>query len=225
MTTRADWGTQSAKELFFLALENPEGFRKEQILETLWSGKPASQASVIFYNAAYRLRRVIPQCLVYEDGIYHLARELNIEYDVAQFKRLIRRAEEIQDEMERIEKYAAAIALYRGDYFEECYSDWCLDIRKQLHRQYLDALLALAQTCEQRGDHDKAVGTYQALIEKDRDREDIYRELMRLQYRIGDRTGAVKTYQQCAQVLRDELNILSPSRETVALYDRIVNER
>ncbi len=47
---------------------------------------------------------------------------------------------------------------------------------------------------------------------------------MRLQYRTGDRTGALKTYEQCARVLRDELNVPSPSRETVTLYERIVNE-
>ena len=157
--------------------------------------------------------------------MYHLACELDIEYDVAQFTRWIRRAEETQNEMERIEKYQTAIALYRGDFFAECYSDWCLEIRERLRREYLDALLKLAQACEQRGDHDKAIGYYQLLIEKDRDREDVYRALMQLQYRIGDRTGAVKTYQQCAHVLREELNLPGPSRETLALYERIVNEK
>lgn len=223
--TRRDWGTQWVKELFFLALHHSEGLLKEQIVEMIWRDKSAAQAIISFHNAAYRLRRLIPQCLVYEDGVYSLARDLNIEYDVAQFNQLIRRAEETQDELERVEKHEAAIALYRGEFFVESYSDWCLDLRERLRRQYLDALLALARACEQHGDPAKAIGYYQVLIDKDRDREDVYRALMRLQYRTGDRASAVKTYQQCAHVLREQLNIPSPSRDTLALYEKIVNER
>ena len=222
--TRKDWGTQWVKELFFLALESPEGLLIEQIVETLWGHRSSHQGIVSFHNATYHLRRVIPQSLVYADGLYHIARDLNIEYDVEQFTRLIRRAEETQNDIERIQKYQAALALYRGDFFAECSSIWCLEIRERLRRQYLDALLALAQSCEQGGDHAKAIGHYRVLLEKDKDREDVYRALMRLQYQTGDRTSAVKTFQQCAHVLREELDIPSPSRETLALYERIVNE-
>ena len=222
--TRKDWGTRWVKELFFLALESPEGLLIEQIVETLWGHRSSHQGIVSFHNATYHLRRVIPQSLVYADGLYHIARDLNIEYDVEQFTRLIRRAEETQNDIERIQKYQAALALYRGDFFAECSSIWCLEIRERLRRQYLDALLALAQACEQGGDHAKAIGYYRVLLEKDKDREDVYRALMRLQYQTGDRTSAVKTFQQCAHVLREELDIPSPSRETLALYERIVNE-
>ena len=222
--TRHDWGSHWVKELFFLVLHHPEGLTKEQIVETFWDYKDAGRGLGSLHNAAYRLRRVIPDCIVCEDGLYHVARALEIDYDVAQFTRLIRCAEETQNDIERIEKYQAAVALYHGDFFPDCYSDWCLEIREQLRRDYLNALLALAQACEPR-DHAQAIAYYRALLEKERDREDIYRALMRLQYRIGDRTGAIKTFQQCARVLREELNIASPSRETLALYERIVNEK
>jgi len=223
--TRKDWSTQGVKELFFLALSNPAGLRLEQMVEALWGDRSAAQGITSFHNAVYRLRRVIPQCLVYAEGVYHLARTLNIDYDVAQFTRWIRRAEETQNDLERTENYQTAIALYRGDFLADCYSDWCLELRKRLRREYLDALLKLAQACEQRGDHAQAIGFYQTLLEKDRDREEVYRALMQLHYRTGDRTSAVRTYQECARVLREELDVPSPSRTTLALYERIVNER
>jgi LuxR family maltose regulon positive regulatory protein len=60
-------------------------------------------------------------------------------------------------------------------------------------------------------------------LKKDNLREEIYRELMALYFQMGDRTAAIQTYRRCAQVLEDELGV-TPMSETLALYDRIVDE-
>lgn len=221
--TRREWGSHWVSELFVLALHHSDGLLKEDVLEAFWSHKPAAQAIASFHNACYRLRRVIPGGLPYEDGRYTLSPELTVDYDVWQFTRLIRRARASHQNGERMEDYRAAVALYRGDFFPECYSDWCSEIRDDLRRQYLDALLTLAQATET-PEPGQAAQYYRTFIEKEPDREDVYRALMRLQYRMGDRTGAIKTYEQCATVLREELNVPKPSRETVELYERIITE-
>ncbi len=224
LLTREDWKMDSAKDLFFFLLAHPQGLRRDKILEALWSDRPASKASVIFHSTAYLLRKTIPHGLVYENGAYHLRRDIGLESDVAQFEELIQRAETTPIETERIESYTAALALYRGDYFEESYQDWCLEIRTRLQRQYLDALFALAGIYERRGEFDRALAHYQTLLDKDRDREEVYLALMRLQYQTGNRVAAVKTYQRWLQVLREELNIPEPSREIRELYERIVKD-
>jgi len=108
--------------------------------------------------------------------------------------------------------------LYQGDFLEECYSDWAMGIRTRLRQKYLNTLVALAQLYERHGDVNQAMQYYQTVLEKDRDREEIYRAVMRLQFKQGDRIGAVRTYRRCAQVLRDELNVPNPSQETEELY-------
>lgn len=220
--TKAEWGTQAAKELFFLLLTFPNGLRKEQILEALWPHHAAAAASVIFHTTAYRVRRVIPRGLVYADGMYTLRRDVTLHYDVAEFDKWLALARETKGVSERIAAYRAAIALYRGDFCEDSYHDWCEETRARLRRQYLDALLALAELYERNGDLAQAITYYQMLIERDMDREEIYRALMRLQIQAGDRLAAARTYQRCAQVLREELNIASPSEETRQLYAQIV---
>ncbi len=76
-----------------------------------------------------RLRRAIPGCIVHRHGLYRLARHVEIDSDVAQFETLIQSARNATLEGDRLQLYEEAIALYRGDYFEECYSDWCEEAR------------------------------------------------------------------------------------------------
>lgn len=223
--TKTNWVSNSTKELFFLLLVHREGLRREQILEILWERRSASEASVIFHSTTYRLRRAIPNCLVHEDGVYRLNPEMDFNDDVTQFAEALRRAEKARSNSERIKHYTAAVNLYRGDYLEDVYSDWCMEIRERLRCQYLDALFALAEIYERRGNLAQAMEHYRTCIEKNRDREEAYRALMRLQFRVGDRAGAARTYQQCVQALRDELDIPSPSQETQALYEAITKDR
>jgi DNA-binding SARP family transcriptional activator len=112
-----------------------------------------------------------------------------------------------------------AIALYQGDYFEDSYSNWCIPLRDELQKKYLDALSALAKYHDQRGGSE-AIGLYQQILRRDPYREDIYRALMQFQAKNGDTTGALKTYHQCVQVLQNEMGV-SPSPQTHTLYEQI----
>jgi LuxR family maltose regulon positive regulatory protein len=49
-----------------------------------------------------------------------------------------------------------------------------------------------------------------------------HRELMRCYYRQNDRAAAIRQYQACVRVLRDELGI-GPMAETENLYLQIIS--
>lgn len=221
---KSDWGTSIAKELFFLLLEHPQGLFKEKVLEIFWPKKSMDAASKIFNTTYSRLRHIIPNCLNNSNGLYAVRPELYSNYDVAQFEEWIERAQDAKGVTERIEAYQAAVALYQGDFLEECYSDWAMGIRTRLRQKYLNALVTLAQLYERHGDVNQAMQYYQTLLEKDRDREEIYRQVMRLQFKQGDRVAAIRTYRRCAQVLQDELNVPNPSQETEDLYRMICED-
>jgi len=217
--TKGDWDSITAKELFLLLLAHPEGLRKEQILSLLWAELPPTQANGIFHSTTYRIRRALsPAILVYENGIYRV-NPTNAQSDVERFIQLIKQASRASTEHERIRCYHDAIKLYRGDYFEDSYYDWCAPLREELRKKFLDALFTLAESYDQRGES-QAQELYQEILRRDSYREDIYRALMKFQAKRGDKAGALKTYQQCVQVLQAEMK-LSPSPETRTLYERI----
>lgn len=217
-----EWGSNSAKELFFLLLANPQGLRKEEILEKLWRDTSAAKASAIFHSTSHRARRALGfDCIVYGNGVYALNADTELWDDVSQFNHLMDRALHSDSEHERALHYQKAITLYQGDYFEDSYNDWCLPIRTLLQSKYLDALYALANYQSQNSQSGDALGLYRKILVKDPLREEVYREMMSIQTKMGDRSGALKTYEQCAAILKKEL-MLEPSEETHDLYRLIL---
>ncbi|MEW5720806.1 MAG: tetratricopeptide repeat protein, partial [Chloroflexota bacterium] len=218
LVTKTDWDSASAKELFLLLLAHPEGLRKEQIFSALWADTSPAQANGIFHSNAYRIRRAIsPTILVYDNGLYRVNR-VNCTSDFERFNQLIAEANNAATDAERVRAYRDAIALYRGDFFEDSYNEWCVLPRDELQKKYLAALLAVAEYYDQRGESD-AIGFYQKILQRDPFREDIYGALIRFQLKYGDKTGALKTYQQCEQMLQTEMGVL-PSPDIRALYEQ-----
>lgn len=221
LVTTTDWDSNSAKELFFLLLAHPHGLRKEEILEKLWQQVSPSKASAIFHSTAHRARRALQNdCIVYENGVYRLDRKVKIWVDVARFEELIAAALRTDSDDDRASQYGQAVQLYAGDYFEDSYNDWCVPIRAALLSKYLDALHAVAFYHASRSQLAEALGYYRRILDKDPLREEIYRQVMQIQLAMGDRSGAIKTFEQCERILREELN-LTPSEETRILDQRI----
>jgi DNA-binding SARP family transcriptional activator len=78
--------------------------------------------------------------------------------------------------------------------------------------------------CEAQQSYTKGVAYGQGILRYDQARECTHQHLMRLYYRAGDRTGALRQYDRCVTALTREFN-LQPSRETVALYEQIRADR
>jgi len=117
-----------------------------------------------------------------------------------------------------------AIALYCGDLLETWYQDWCIYERERLQLTYLAMLEQLMRYCEVRRLYTKGLAYGQAILRYDRARECTHRQLMRLHYLAGDRTGALRQYDRCMVALQKEFE-LKPSRDTQALYDQIRSDQ
>ncbi len=66
-----------------------------------------------------------------------------------------------------------------------------------------------------------AIGLARQLLGRDRLREPVYRALMTLLARVGNRSEALRTYAQCEAALRDELGV-RPASETEAVFREIL---
>jgi two-component SAPR family response regulator len=221
LVAKSEWDSANAKELFFYLLANPQGLSKEQILSALWADVSPAKANGIFHSTAYRMRRaILPECLVFENGLYRINPELNLWYDVGKFVELTSEAGFSNTRERSAQRWREASALYRGDYFEDSYSDWCVPIRMELQNEYLRILASLADLYDQETKTAEAIALYQRILAKDSLREETYRAVMHLQIKSGDRGGALKTYQRCVQTLRDEMGV-EPDVATLRLFEQI----
>jgi DNA-binding SARP family transcriptional activator len=158
---------------------------------------------------------------VLEDGRWRLT----IDYwlDVREFERLV-------DEGERLaangELSAAALALteaatyWRGDYLEDCYSDWAVLRRDELRQRHLAALEQLAEIESRLGRYDEAARTCHRILSVAPMHESAHRQLMRHYQRRGELAQAIHQFARCYNALKQDLGV-APSRETVELYRAI----
>jgi DNA-binding SARP family transcriptional activator len=117
-----------------------------------------------------------------------------------------------------------AVAAYRGDLLEGWYNDWCLEERERLEVLYLGALAKLLTYSEAHGEYEHGLAYGNRILRCDRAREHAHRGLMRLYYRAGDRTAALRQYDRCVAILREELDV-APTRRTQTLYEQIRADR
>jgi DNA-binding SARP family transcriptional activator/tetratricopeptide (TPR) repeat protein len=136
--------------------------------------------------------------------------------DVHDFERLVKAG-----------KIEAAIELYRGELLEGLklegalgFEKWLETRREALIRMRQHAMLELAERLETKGDWREALKLHQQLLLEDPLFERQHREVMRLQYLLGEREVALLQFERCKQTLKSELG-LEPLPETLALAERI----
>ncbi|HZQ11003.1 MAG TPA: BTAD domain-containing putative transcriptional regulator [Anaerolineae bacterium] len=216
------WQTATTKELFFFFATNPQGWRKEQIIEQLWPHASHGQGNDLFHSSVYRIRRALfPECLVFRNGVYQLNPEAVVWSDAEEFESRLTAAAQATESHEQIEQLEHAIELYHGDYLDEFYSDWCAPRREQLRSRYLNTLAQLGRSWIQLGNLKRGQEVYQELLQQEPLDEATYRELIRLYLAAGNRPAAMQLYEQCVARLRAELGV-PPMPETIALYERLL---
>ncbi len=219
------WASTQSRDLFFCLLEHPEGLRKEQVGIIFWPDHAPEKLEAIFRSTVYRLRRALfRESVSFEDGLYRVNRQMDYEYDVETFDRLLDQAGQsqavAQDKMMAL--LEKALELYRGDYVEGIYSDWCELERERLRARFMAAVQQLAGLYAERGKLQRAIEFYQLALAHDPYQEVAYRGLMHCYYRLGDRSAAIQQYQACAKILQAELG-LRPMPETEELYQQILH--
>ena len=189
-----------SRELLLYLLSHPSGATKEQIGAALWPEADAARLRNNFHVTVHRLRKTLGSAdwVLVEGETYSL--KPGIEYDVAAFERDAKSSDAA--------RLAKAIALYRGDFFENATSEgeWYLDIRDRLRDLYARALSTLGRLSTAAGDHPTAAETYERLVALDEFDEEACRNLMNALAKQGDTAGAARAYKRLAEALKKELD-------------------
>lgn len=102
------------------------------------------------------------------------------------------------------------------------FDDWQYFEAQSLRQEYASALARLANGLGAQADYNAAISYARRRVSLDRLHEPAQQQLMSLCALAGRRHEALRQYQACVETLQSELGV-SPSPETEALYQRIVN--
>jgi len=202
--------------LAYLVLQRAAPQARDQIAFQFWPDSSEKRARANLRALLYRLRQNLPTAerfLSITDKTIQWQPDASCRVDVAEFERAVEQASTIAGLKE-------AVALYRGDLLPNCYDDWILSVRERLRHTFLDLLINLVNALEKQQAYDSAIRYAQPLLQCDLLREESYRCLMRLHALSDDRASALRIYQECVTVLRQELDV-APSALTEELYEQI----
>jgi predicted ATPase/DNA-binding SARP family transcriptional activator len=208
--------TRKVEALLAYLVLHPGSHSREKLAALFWGDSPDPEARRSLRNAVHMLRHELHPDIVMGRETVELNSDFPLWVDVLAFETHATQAligeapDAVTDDLD----------LYRGDLLPELYDDWVVRKRERYQRLYLDLILHLTQYARSQGEHDRVAGLARRILACDPTEEAAHRHLMFSLFVAGNRNAALKQYDQCVQVLREELDV-GPAPETVALYRRI----
>jgi serine/threonine-protein kinase len=200
--------------LAYLAIAHPRGFhRRSTVLPLFWPEKDERHARWALNSALRSLRRGLGRGAVHSRG----ADEVGLDRQVISCDAVAFEAACAE------QRWETALELYGGDLLQGLYISGCAEFerwvegeRVRLRGLAARAAWALTDQLEAAGEIVAAAEAARRGMELDPHDETGVRHLIELLDRAGDRAGAVQTYEEYAQRLREVLDV-EPAPETQAL--------
>ena len=219
--------------LCYLILHHDRLLPREQIASMFWGDASTRRSLKRLRGALWRLRTMLRSEGVESEG-YLRVTETSIGFaptrtwyvDTRAFEDTAMSLRNLSGRdltLESAAELARAVGLYTGELLEGVYEDWCIIERERLNVLYITSLSQLASFHEANGTYEAGMAYAAKILSLDETREMIHRQVMRLHWLWGDRSGALQQYRRCVQILQDELQV-APMEETRQLYQQILLE-
>ena len=226
--TNLDWRSQQTQTIAKILLANVgKVVTSDFIRDVLWpddlSGSTRSRLHVRISQLRNGLKDKKELLRTVHNG-YIFEMDDSCWMDVSEFQSLLTAGETLQktgQQLQAIQVYEKARQLYRGDFLaEDLYADWTYTIREYFRERFLSLLIELSECYAQQGRYRLAIARARQALKQDYLRETIYARLMLYHYYAGDRSQALRIFEHCREVLKDELNV-SPIESTVQFAAQI----
>ncbi len=224
------WDGALPRNLFFYFIDNPLVTR-DQIFEIFWPKLSIKDATNVFHVTKRKITERISlqvddganyELTTYSTGFYVPSDKIVRHYDVFDFEQAIEGALMSNDAHQQEVLFHHAIDVYKAPFLHTVNLAWVEARRRQLQAMYAEALTGLANLRADRGEWDRALGTYVRALKEVPQREDIHRKAIEMYINLNRADDARKQYQLLERLLKRKLGV-GPSGETKALIDSLDN--
>ena len=205
--------TSRLQSLIGYLVLHPEAVSRQQLAFLFWADSEESQARTNLRQLLHHLRSMLPRVAQYLKSDHQTLcwrPDAECTVDTVAFEEAA-----AHGDLEN------AARLYRGDLLPALYDEWLESERERLKRVYEGVLERLVSDAEKGRDFAGAMRFAEIRLARDTLREASYQTLMRLYALNGDRAGALRIYQRCADVLRRELDV-EPGPQTRRVRDSVM---
>ena len=207
-----EWRSEKSKEMFFFFLCNRRPLRKEEIVTALWPDLSEEKTTSAFHSNMYRLRKALYQdCIAKDSGRYVLDPQGRFGFDVEEFQAALKDADALpKSSPEATALMEKALALYKGQFAPDFYSEWAETLRWQMEEQFMSLLTTLATAYSQQGEYKKSADVCQRIIELDEFNETAWYRLMANYIHSGQDEAAKYCYNRYVAVITKDLEDEDP---------------
>lgn len=222
---------KAAALLAYLSL-NPGECQREFLATMFWQERNQQKALANLRRTLSSLNTRLPGWIEADRETITLNRNGKLWVDVKAFDQAFSQLKSHSPpEKEACEKYLLilekAVALYRGDFMDglnlgdsPAFDEWQFIQREGLRREFAEVLQRLASGHSKLGQWDQAITYARDWVALDRLNESANRALMDLYARSGQRSAALRQYEELARWLRKHME-QKPEEETRRLYEQI----
>jgi DNA-binding SARP family transcriptional activator len=222
--------------LAYLAL-TAESQRRASLVNLLWPESDRTHGRAALRRTLYALRKaLVGDWLDVDRDTIGLRPGTDIWVDVDQFRRHLVECETHGHATNQVcpacaESLSEAVALYRGDFLTGFglrdsfnYDEWQFYQADALRGELAGALERLVHWHSAQREFDPALAYARRWLALDPLDEQVHRELMQLHVWSGQRSAALRQYEECARIVQDQLGV-GPEEPTAALHRAIKQGR
>lgn len=219
-----------AQEIFLFLLSHRRVIHsRESLASLLWSECSTEQSKKNLRQTLWRLRSCdalpveMKQSLLISIDKDHiqLNPEIDFRVDTEVFEEIYREVKPRQTLDESMAKrLREAAQLYRGEFLEGYWQDWCLFERERFQNMYLAMMDKLIEWCISEKYFEDGLDYGERILQLDPASERAHQQMMRLHHLSGNRTTALRQFERCVRNLKEELDV-NPSASTLAILAQI----
>lgn len=184
--------------LVYLAL-HPRGVTRDALVTALWTDSSPGKTTNTLNTALSRLRRAVSRAtdgavgdiVIIGDSRYQLDPAL-VDVDYWHFDHAVHARRTAATERARIDAYRQVVDSYGGPLAEGMSTEWIESVREAIRRDAIDAVAALARSLVDTDPH-QTLDLLEIARAFDPHNEALYRDIMRLQARLGQLDAIPRT--------------------------------
>jgi len=216
---------RQVRALLYRLAVRPQPVPREKLSYLLWPDTPEADARRNLRGLLAHLRHAlpVPDLLLTSQETVGLDPDRTCS-DTVLFERLCTTS----GPATQAEALQRAVDLYRGPFLSgfslpgcQEFEIWATAERQIWERLYLEALATLVEEQAAKGEYATAIAYARRHLATDDLAEEIHRRLIELYTTSGDRSAALRQYEQCLTILERELGV-DPLPETQAAYRAIL---
>lgn len=227
-----EWQREKAKILFqLLVMRRNELLSKKWIQEILWPDYLEEQANRDFKVALNALNRALEPNRPNNTPTFFIQRHANSYafnlassyiLDVEIFEQNVMHGLNEENDTLAYSYLQKGLSVYKGDFLPEQLSDdWTIEERERLKLLFQRGAEKMARIELERQNYSSALSWGERIIALDPTWEEAYRIMMLASIEEGNRSLAIKLFQKCKKILREEIGV-DPMPELVQIYESLL---